>query len=200
MGLIHITTQHEGKMTGMQSISTSSRQNPYCQQRIKDGDSVCIKCYAERLMKMRPRIDTCMQRNGELLSSKVIDPDYLPEVNVLYFRFEAFGDLINVTHVINYFNICKKNPETHFALWTKNPGLIDQAIKSGEEKPKNLRIVYSSPKLNQVYEPQYDFIDKIFTVYTKDADVKINCGKKKCIDCKLCYKENKVRYINERVK
>lgn len=200
MGLIHVTKKHEGKMEGMQSISTSLRQNPYCQCRIKQGDTVCSKCYAETYMKMRPRIDTCMSRNGEYLTKKVIDTDYLPQLNTLYCRFESFGDLINVTHVINYFNICKKNPETHFALWTKNPGLIDQAIKAGEEKPKNLQIVYSSPKLNEVDDVKYDFVDKIFTVFTKDSDAKINCGKKKCIDCKLCYRKNNVKYINERLK
>ena len=200
MGLIHVTKKHTGKMEGMQSISTSVRQNPYCQCRIKKGDTVCSKCYAETIMKMRPNVDSCMNKNGELLSSKVIDPDYLPKLNVLYFRFEAFGDLINATHVINYFNICKKNPETNFALWTKNPGLIDQAIKSGETKPDNLQIVYSSPKLDEIDEPKYDFIDKVFTVFHKDSDVEINCGKKKCMECKLCYKKNDVKYINERLK
>lgn len=200
MSLIHITEKHTGKMKGMQSISTSVLQNEHCLERIKNGDMVCSKCYSNKMMKMYRNMDQCFTENGEILSKKVIDPDYLPSLNVLYFRFEAFGDLINVTHVINYFNICKKNPHTNFALWTKNPFLIDKAIKEGNEKPGNLRIVYSSPLFDKVSEPNYDFIDKIFTVFHKGTDQPINCGGKKCMECKTCYEKNEVRYINELVK
>ena len=51
---------------------------------------------------------------------------------------------------------------------------------------------------------KYPFIDKIFTVYNisyiRDNGIEINCGKKKCIECQLCYSHNDVKYINEKIK
>ena len=41
----------------------------------------------------------------------------------LYFRFSAHGEIINLNHLINIFNICDKNELTTFALWTKKKRL-----------------------------------------------------------------------------
>ena len=59
MELIHITKEHTGKMQGMQSISTSVMQNKHCQARIKNGDTICNKCYSARMMKMYKNMDKC---------------------------------------------------------------------------------------------------------------------------------------------
>jgi hypothetical protein len=109
--------------------------------------------------------------------------------------------------VINYFNIAKYNPHTHFALWTKNARFIKKAIEAGHEKPENLNIIYSSLFVN---DPQdvakirriYPFIDKVFTVYDVEtsAGVKINCGAKSCLKCRLCYEKNDIEIINETIK
>ena len=56
----------------------------------------------------------------------------------------------------------------HFALWTKNPWIIEDAFDASERKPSNLQIIYSSPCINDQADPGYDFIDKIFTVYDKN--------------------------------
>lgn len=205
MSILHITKEHTGKMEGMQSLSTCCQSNPNCKKNSKIEGSVCQKCYAMKMCKMYQHLAPCLEKNAKILGEILLDKTELPKINASYFRLEAFGDLINEIHVKNYFNICNANEDTHFALWTKNPKLIQNVIDEGIDKPKNLKIVVSSLFLNKVasYE-NYDFIDKIFTVYTKDYieenDVKINCGKNKCIDCKLCYKDNDVRYINELVK
>ena len=145
-----------------------------------------------------------MKRNQEILTGSVLPEEKLPVINVLYFRFEAFGDLNNATQVINYFNICRKNPGVKFALWTKNPDYIAAAIKAGHEKPENLNIILSSLFINKERKTKYDFVDKIFTVYDAEYitanNIDINCGARNCFTCGLCYNKNDVRIINEKLK
>ena len=101
---------------------------------------------------------------------------------------------------INYLNLIGKNPNTTFALWTKRKDIISSIGKGGH---KNLILIYSSPLIDtRVEKPNY--FDKLFTVYTPEGAIKnkvnINCGKKVCIDCMLCYSPNRTTYINEIVK
>ena len=202
---LHFTIKHSGKMQGMTSLSTSTLCNPNCARNSKIKGSICEKCYARKHMKYRTTLIDPLSENTKILTSSIIPFENLPIINRLYFRFEAFGDIINETQVINYFNICKKNPGVNFALWTKNPGVIDNAIYHGNKKPYNLNIIYSSLFINQLENiNKYDFIDKIFTVYDSETiekeNIKINCGSKSCLDCLKCYTKNNETNINERLK
>ena len=201
---LHFTTKHTGKMEGMASISTSVTTNERCKKNAAIKGSICEKCFAAKQMKVFPTMESPMIQNQKILTESVLDESVLPIINVLYFRFEAFGDLNNATQVINYFNICKKNPNVKFALWTKNPDYIAQAIKAGHEKPENLNIILSSLFINKERKTKYDFVDKIFTVYDKEyiasENVEINCGARNCFTCGLCYNKNNVRIINEQLK
>lgn len=199
---LHITTNHSGKMTGMQSLSTSCKTNPNCAKYSKVKGSVCQKCYAQRQMKMYKNMSACFERNADVLTSRVLDKEELPLINACYFRFEAFGDLHNTTQLINYFNICKKNPDVHFALWTKNPYIVKEVA---DQKPKNLVILVSSLFLNTPVDiEKMPYIDKVFTVYDKDTiakeNVNINCGARNCLKCHRCYKKTGAKYINEKLK
>lgn len=209
---IKVTINHNGKMEGMQSLSTCCESNKYCQKRFNEictfnysqREMVCIKCYANRMMKMYKNLKNSTDRNLEYLS-KVLDVNDLPDINVRYFRFESFGDLDNENQFINYLNICRKNPRTKFAIWTKNPWIIQNVFDEGYKKPKNLNIVLSSLYINKVDEFKYDWVDRVFTVYDKkyieENDVDINCGGRKCLECLKCYKKsNKYYYINEQLK
>lgn len=146
-----------------------------------------------------------LNKNTEVLTSRILEDKEIPIINRMYFRFEAFGDLINVTQISNYFNICKKNKNVKFAIWTKNPWIIQEAINGGLKKPSNLQIILSSPKINEVCDDsEYDFVDKVFTVFTKEYietnHININCGMKKCITCGKCYKKSREKFINEKLK
>lgn len=200
-----ICTNHSGKMQGMASISTSVLLNKHCMERAKDEKCICHYCYANRMLNMYHGLETKLADNTELLTTAIISPAYMPRLNYAWFRFEAFGDLNNETQVINYFNLCKANPQTRFTVWTKNPWIIQKAIELGYKKPANLTIIYSSPALNCRAENAlnlYSFIDKIFTVWTKEylanhPEIKINCGNKKCIECGICYRKNKIVFVDE---
>lgn len=144
-----------------------------------------------------------MQRNSELLTSRLFDIDEMPVINAQIFRFEAFGDLINATQCMNYFRLAKRNPCVRFALWTKNPGIIQQAIDAGESKPVNLVILLSSPVIGQRCDAsRWEFVDKTFTVYSKDQldDEHINCGSRDCLTCQRCYYKGGENDIRERLK
>lgn len=201
---LHFTTNHTGKMQGMASISTSVTTNERCAKNAAIKGSICEKCFAAKQMKVFPSMENPMIQNQLILTQSIIPENLLPVINVLYFRFEAFGDLNNDIQVINYFNICKKNPNVRFALWTKNPDYIAKAIKAGHKKPENLNIILSSLFINKERKTKYDFIDKIFTVfdpaYIEKENIEINCGARNCFECSLCYNKNDVRIINEKLK
>lgn len=202
---LHFTIKHNGKMKGMQSLSTSSLCNKYCQAYSKDPEKVCYKCYAQTQMKCYTNMQKCFENNTKILTSTIINKDYLPYINTVVFRLEAFGDVNNETQVINYFNLCKKNKHVKFALWTKNPGIIDRTIKHGNTKPKNLQIVLSSHYLNvQADVNKWDFVDKVFTVYTKDYikenNINTNCKAESCLACQKCYHKSNEVYINEELR
>lgn len=202
--MLHIT-KHSGKLEGMHSISTSMMLNENCRNRQGIDNCICSKCYAETYLKLRANLRTALERNTAELTEKLIPTSELPVINDRYFRFESFGDIQNVTQVENYFNICKRNKGTTFALWTKNPAIIAQALRQAH-KPVNLIIIYSAPMINKAVNPKifdvFPFVDKVFTVYDKahSTTVNINCGQRKCIDCRRCYRKRTGREVNEILK
>lgn len=202
---IHFTLNHTGKMEGMQSLSTSCICNPACLARMKDEGSICSKCFAAAMHKRYSALGARMEHNTVALSKNLYSVEELPIVNAAFFRLESFGDLGSVTQAQNYLRLCKRNPWTRFALWTKNPGYLARAIELEGGKPDNLNVILSSPYMNTTCDAsRWAFVDKTFTVWTKDAieaqGVQINCGSRKCLDCMLCYTKNDIREVNEILK
>lgn len=207
LGGLHYCTNHTGKMNGLHSLSTSVAVNPYCIKRQANGYSICAHCFSASMMKQYKALNEATTRNAEILTASVLPVEVLPLIPSRYFRFESFGDLINVNQVINYFNIARKNPDTLCALWTKNPHIVAKAIAAGHDKPANLQIVLSSPLINKpIKATKYAFIDKVFTVYDKEGAkaVNINCGARSCLACGRCYRPNPegvaLLYVNELLK
>ena len=146
-------------------------------------------------------------RNTAALTSQIIPVQEWPLLNVALIRLESFGDLNNVNQVINYFNFAKRNKHAKVVLWTKNPGLVDKAIKAGHKKPGNVIIIVSSLFINTVSDfPKFNyFIDKYFTVYNNpfitENNVNITCGARSCLNCQRCYHKTKdIEYVNEKLK
>lgn len=207
---IHITTKHNGKMTGFMSLSTSPVKNTFCQNRAKCKGTICEKCYAMRMAKMYSLLDSALEKNHAVLTSEIIPMEKMPILNCLAFRFEAFGDVQNEIQIINYFNMCRRNPRVQFTIWSKNLAIFARLFKCGYNgvkysKPKNLIIIVSSPLVNKAVDIRaYNFADKVFTVYDKEYakrnGIKINCGKKSCLTCGMCYSKNRTVYVNELLK
>lgn len=202
---IHIITNHRGKMCGNWSLSTSVLHNKYCEIRRKVKDFICNACYAAA-MASEDRINKeYLKKNTDILTAGILTA--VPEIKNPYgiFRFESFGDLNNMVQFINYLIIARVNPDITFALWSKNLWFIKAAFDLGIEKPKNLIIIQSSHCINKPEKKRYDFVDKVFTVFTREYaeknNITIHCHKSVCVHCMKCYlKNNSLVYINELLK
>ena len=199
--MIHISKM-TGKLEGFQSISTNTTTNPYCiKQNKKKDNNICTFCYSHTMLNtFRKNMAPSLQRNSDLLSSKVLHPDALPVINQAFFRFNSHGELINEFNLINYVNIAIKNPHCNFTLWTKRFDIVSKYFKDNE-KPKNLILVYSNPRINHILDKTPQYFDKTFNNVEEHLEVKRqNCTGQKCKDCLLCYKFNEVSTIVEKVK
>lgn len=193
-----VSDNMSGKMHGIPSISTSVLENPICQKRREQKDSICAKCFAASTAARYSSLAKNLSSNLELLTGEILPLDVLPRfipelANIV--RFESFGDLADAKQAINYLNIAKVNPGVRFALWTKNIAILARAVET-VGKPENIRIIYSSPIINQAIgveksKRMFPFVDAVFTVYDKkhvaENNTEINCGAKSCITCRNCY-------------
>ena len=202
---LNITINHQGKMVGMYSLSTSCACNERCKRNAKIKGSICEHCFAMRQMNMYTSMEKPLKQNYDILTTEILDEEDLPIINALYFRIESFGDLANVTQAINYMHLIQKNPNTFFAWWSKNMDIINEMFKiTGYEKPANVNFIESSLIMNKAKRPSYWFVDKVFTVFDaetiKERSININCGARSCLKCHLCYEKNDIVYVNEKKK
>ena len=202
---VHVSRGMSGKMAGILAISTSVIENAVCQARAKIKGSVCEKCFALSTVKRYGALAAHLALNLERLAGADLTPAQVPYINGTLCRFEAFGDLANVTHAKNYIRIAAANPHCTFALWTKNPGFLKKAIDE-LGKPANLIVVLSSFHLNKIDSAAaFPFVDHVFTVYDAETiereNVEINCGARDCMGCRRCYTVgNADFYISEKLK
>jgi hypothetical protein len=197
---IHVSDNMSGKMDGIPSISTSCVCNPICIARMKNGNSICAKCFAVATIKHYGALGKALESNFHLLNDSVLDLDLLPRFksSVEIVRIESFGDVASVTQAVNYANICKVNPNVTFAWWSKNMSIIKKAFDI-VGKPNNVIMVESAPMLDTEIQPSCDIVDKTFTVYTKMSH-NINCGKRSCMKCRRCYRKDTEKSVKELLK
>ncbi len=196
-------TTHGGKLGAHGNYppikSISVKLGNFCSNMRKNCKTICSKCYAVDMLSYRAELNKRLENNYRLLTEKIIPMSKLPIITDKRFRFNSFGEVENMRHLINLQNICRKNSETLFTLWTKRVDLINKM----KNKPDNLILIYSNPLINDVKIQKPKMFDKMFTVYSKDYveknDVEINCLMK-CNNCHKCYTRNNITQINEQVK
>ena len=197
-----------GKLQGISALNTNTLSNKYCQAMSKKKDSICSSCYSISMLKtFRKNCEPRWELNSKVLSDSIIDPqDYVaPGTNIV--RFNGHGELINMIHLENIFNICEFYSKRTFTLWTKRTNLVHRLLKK-RNKPVNLILIYSNPNKQKIeggslshYISVPQGFDKVFNVVTEsDDDSKINCDQG-CIDCMMCYTlGDKTKQIIERIK
>ncbi len=205
-----IVNHMSNKLEGICSISSSVHDNCFCKARQAIKDCICKFCYAYNQQSYQTGLKEHNILNGIILRNVLIPIKAFKALTIVfpYLRIESFGDVSNVIQARNYIRIIKAFPEKRCAIWTKNILIWKQAIDI-EGKPKNTTFVYSSSFLNKPVPKaetnKYDFIDHVFTVYTKEYakknNIVINCGGRKCMECIMkkinCYYRNTEFYINE---
>ena len=211
--ILYSITVHSGKLDKIGSISTSRRQNRNCDKYRKICGSICAECYVDDHEYKLDLMDK-VEKNHAFYTGHIIPVEYIPFIPYEYFRFESFADLVNGIQVVNYFNITAKNQHCHFALWTKNPWIIKNAMRLYKlEKPANLQIVYSYMMKNgrglngktpeeftALVKKAYPFIDRVFFVYDQKqaeaAGLEYNCSRS-CYECHICYTASGVDTVIE---
>lgn len=207
-----VSDHMDGKMEGFPSLSTACSINPFCLARIMQGIGICAECFATASLKIYKNLKQNCEFNFRILTTRIIPLELLPHFckDVRMVRLESFGDVYNVTQAINYINIAKVNPHCRITVWSKNPNIWMQAFAQAG-KPDNMTFVLSSQELNvpAVVKPEWYFVDVVFTVYdpifVEAFNIKINCGARKCLTCRLCYpdlgkKHKGILYVNELLK
>jgi hypothetical protein len=198
MIMLTITTHKNGlKMERFHSLNTNPLCNPFCLANRK-RKTICKHCYAVQLVKQYRRVYKAYERNGKILSKRFLKFEELPVIEDKYFRFAASGELINNIHYQNLCNIARRNIKTQFVLWTKRLEITSKVMR-----PRNLKIIFSNSKVDDLRPVLPKGAEKIFSVYSKkfaeENNININC-KKKCFQCLLCYKDNNIRFVNELLK
>ena len=211
------------KMRGIDSLSTYKKTSQICNFMQMHG-GICAKCYADKSIKLyNAALTPTLIYNTLLLKYIDIDPQQIPYINNKYFRFESFSDLQGAKHFKNLLQICKKNKNTIFTLWTKAGKTLNTMMH--EEKisrlPANLNIVYSEYQINkktdieylkdlqtclypqQAIKENYSNAVKCFIVFddeNKRQASQMYICKNNCINCLKCYKKSKkILYIAEKL-
>lgn len=201
-----------GKLDGIAGVNTSALDNAFCEHMAKNEKSICSKCYSRKMLESyRANCRPAFNKNAEILANDLMYEEEIKPCNknVKYIRFSAHGELINLVHLYNCFQISKVNKEKICTLFTKRIDLLKQINQS--EIPENMIIIYSNPLIDSPLSEEYikDLqivlnVNKVFNVFTKkysmDKGISINCGGKKCKDCLVCYSPNKINVINELIK
>ena len=197
---VHIS-EMVGKLEGFKAISTNTVTNPFCIKMNATGDTICRICYSHGMLKSyRKNMQGALQRNSDLLSSRILDQSELPTIPDAFFRINAHGELINATHLENICKIAEHNPHCNVALWTKRKDIVSRMF-SKREKPSNLILIWSNPKIDKiVYTPPKHF-DRVFNnVKYEHKPEEQNCTGQKCKDCLLCYRHDTTKVIVEAIK
>ena len=166
-----------------------------------EKEIICSDCYSWALLQgFRKNVAVALQRNSDLLGSRVLAQKELPRIKDKEFRFNAHGELINETHLQNLINIAQWNSQTMFSLWSKRKGLIKNYFDR-QKKPSNLILIYSNPVKDTVQTKPPAWFNKVFNnVYADNFVDQQNCTGQKCKDCLLCYQKNTTNVIVEKVK
>lgn len=200
---VHISKM-TGKLDGLRSVSSNTVSNPFCQTMANSNNAsnICTKCYSQKMLStFRKNCQPALQRNSDLLSKPVSDA-VLKATRILdaFIRYNAHGELINEQHLANLVRLAELKPHTSFTLWTKRKNIIRQYFDN-HEKPENLILIYSNPRISTIMDSPPKHFDKTFNNVLENEHVnRQNCTGQKCADCLLCYTKNDVKTIVEKVK
>ena len=192
---LHVT-KGAFKLELINSINTNTLTNDYCIKQKENTEIICGKCYSFTTLNFRKTMVTVLQKNSDLLSTSIIEWDNLPRIFDLYFRFSSHGELINEIHLENFNNICLKNPKTSFTLWSKRFDIVKK-FYDNNDKPSNLILIYSNPKLDKPLTKLPKHFDKTFNNIVKFSFKKYYSQNTMFFSKKEITKELKVKIKND---
>ena len=210
---LHTSTNMTAKLEDINALSTACSANPVCKARATDCNSICAHCFAFLTFDRYNDLEQAAIINFILLNAMVYSVAAWKMVSIpasncgLMFRIEAFGDVGSAVQAANYIRLAATHRHLgKIGIWSKNLGFWHTAF-SAYGKPSNIVFNASSPVLNQpmTIDPRFTwFVDHVFTVYSctgaLDGNVNINCGDRKCKNCRRCYSKGNEQAVNEILK
>lgn len=187
-----------GKLEGIGALNTDTTTNPFCQRMQKNKNLICSECYSQKMLTTYRKTCVPVFRHNSDILMKPVRFENLPEIKTKLFRFSAHGELVSEKHYITLCKIAANNEDSKFALWTKRASIVREYPHL---TPPNMILIYSNPAKNRPMSRPPKFFDKVFNCLDKSTTEPINCGDKRCVDCRLCYDlSNGVTVINEVIK
>jgi len=190
-----------GKLRGISALNSNPLDNGFCAVMAQNQENICSECYSRSALQ---RYTQNAQPKFSAIGKWFARPRTDKELNLInfssnYVRFHAHGEPLNIDHAANFLKLAELWPNRLFALWTKRPRLVQLALVN-RQKPSNLTLIYSSPKIGVIAQRPLGF-DKVFTVFDYPPyNHRLNCFGKACINCLICYIPNKIRTVNELLK
>jgi hypothetical protein len=162
-------------------------------------------------MAMYPVLAKSLENNTAILTRELTFAE-IKEIakfflNTSIARFESFGDLNNETQLLNYIRIARAAKYTKFALFTKRYDLVRKYFESGKRFPDNVTLILSSPFIDHVLHESFvaefkNYHRRVitFTVTRDKTNPAINCGKRRCVECRNCYDARTPKDVVEYIK
>jgi len=191
-----------GKLKFLRAINTDTTTNPFCMKQKTNKKSICSFCYSWYMLEtFRKNCVDAFASNSILLSTTCLKSNNnIPFIIDAYLRINGHGELINTLHLHNIVNIALFNPHCNIAVWTKRKDLINKYFKEND-KPKNLILVFSNPKINHIKKDIPQHFDKVFNNVEENSFIdEQNCTGQECYKCLQCYKFEGENIIVEKVK
>ena len=71
-------SHHDGKMAGFDSLSTSCKENPFCQRNMAIAGSICEDCFSDDLLNCRKSLSKVLENNYNILTTLEIPVEEWP--------------------------------------------------------------------------------------------------------------------------
>lgn len=131
------------------------------------------KCYANKIVKLRPNVRKCYTDNTHLLMEEkeygllVEDTvEYIKKNSAKLFRWNVAGDLFSVDYLKAMVTIADLCPDTTFWAFTKQFKVLKDALKE-VKVPKNMTIILSAWGN---FMPPKDLMKQFGVCYVQDKD------------------------------
>ena len=171
--------------------------------------SVCERCYAAKLEKLRPTVKQGWQNRTNAVQAAMANPEesakwvmamaqridqVTAKTGELFFRWHDSGDLLSAEHLEMIVAVCDLTPHVNHWLPTKEKALVNAYLKANPEGfPINLSVRVSAAMVGA--EPLKSIYVGSSTVHRKGSQVfGYECPAYKqggnCGDCRACWNQN----------
>jgi hypothetical protein len=163
--------------------------------------SVCSKCYAIRIQKMRPRVDQGYKANlAKYLSSDrqgwiaAIAFQIIRQNTDGHHRWFDAGDLQSLDMLEDIVSVCKITPDVKHWLPTREVKIVSDYLKATGAFPDNLVVRVSSPMIDGKPLIRYGNTSTVHTKGKPHHGVECEASKRgnNCGPCRACWQSDVV--------